>query len=69
MIRWDGKRLVDRPAPGRPAGRQPERITVENGTVWAAGEKHNPLSGYWQPFIMRAQDGSWTRGPAAGRVT
>ena len=66
VLHWNGTAWSIVPVPGAPQGASLSTVTADGNSVWAAGEKYNPLSGYWQPFIVRLQGGAWTEVPLLG---
>jgi hypothetical protein len=67
VLHWNGSTWSIVTLPTAPLGTTLSTITAKAGTVWAAGERYNPLSGYWQPYILRMQNGTWTEVPFSGR--
>ncbi len=66
VLHWNGTRWSLVNLPPTPLGSSFSAIAADADTVWAAGEKFNPLSGYWQAFILRRKDGAWTEVPLPG---
>ncbi len=66
VLHWDGTSWSIVPLPASPPGASLSAIAADKDTVWAMGEKRNFQSGYWQPFVLRRQDGSWSEVPLLG---
>ena len=60
LMHWDGTAwsLVELPAT-IPSNADLSTVAVDSTGAWAMGNKYNPLSGYWQPFILHKQGATW----------
>lgn len=60
LMHWDGTAwsLVDLPST-IPSNADLSTVAVDSTGAWAMGNKYNPLSGYWQPFILHKQGATW----------
>ncbi len=60
LMHWNGTAwsLVALPAT-IPSNADLSSVAVDSTGAWAMGNKYNPLSGYWQPFILHKQGADW----------